>query len=721
MEPRNSGPNPANKHRFSIIFVPMLNNRWLILLFMVGLFSPFHGLWAAGNDTTHIQNIRIEADGFQRGIRGILTTFDLHLHRHTDETEDAPIFHSDLGPYLIRAFITDPNGLQVVGTDDAPNYRNKEGYCRDSIRFIVPDKGEVFPNLQLFIPFYALDLRSGTYNLRVKLEMRDAETGKLVQGLDPIQVTIAKPALKLLRMSVKYFEVDSTDLSSGNWDYHLLSEDESRPDPEWKLMRGRFPVHSPRRLKNVFKYEGETFDLSPVFTLSEGDLLDVRVEDFDLTSSSDQIGSTTLNPWRDNFQFATYQTRNFGKVKDFTFTLFGVYLPELEIGKIRAEAGVLFEGVTGKQICLDFRKLGRPEAEKFFIELLHTIGAAEEVPQFVRVKAGPAHLDAQDHLILDADSGTVELFIPHYGVTQPTGLVPGFLRLSARVAMDGQSFTLMERLQRLPVRKPEEELADVKFHSYLIDMDKHGAHAGFRIVCELEIPPFYSEDVGEKEYRFRPGITFPSGPIDPAWIEYTGEVPGTVNGPELLLSPGAGIQRVEMFIPAHHFEQLPAGTVPVRLTAAVRMGREAEEWMLGTAETTMNLMIPTPDTIEVRIPELEAKKYPWMKDGANLIWRLRSGDQVFYQSPVVYNDLKPTWPSEIRAKIALYGGIDDVRLEVLHQGRGGMEHLLGVLKRGSEEWPTRVTEGMKTPLQQRKVKMPGVKKCVVEIRDTGIR
>lgn len=687
----------------------MLKFRWVTGLYLILLLWVGGQGYAASGDSIRIERLRVEADGVQRGIRGVLATFDLQLTRPMDG--EIPVFHSDWGPYLIRSFITDPNGLPIAGTDDAPNYRNKMGHCRDSIRFIVPEKGELFPDFQLFIPFYALDLRSGTYDLRLKLEMRHAETGALIQVTDPIPIAINKPALKLLRMSVKYFSVDSFDLSGGNWDYHLLNEDESRPDPEWKLMRGRFPVHKPRKLKNTYEYEGESLDLTPVFTLSEGDLLDVRVEDFDLTSFSDQIGSTTLNPWRDNFQLATYQKRSFAKVKDFTFSLFGVYLPELEIGKIRTEVNSVFEGVTGTSVSWEYRVMGKPDASRFFIELQHTLGAQEEIPQFMRVKSGQGHLDDAQHLILDADSGTVSLFIPHYGITQPSSAIPSFLRLAARLTMDGQNFTLMERVQRLPNLFTDKDLADIRFLSYSADIDKQGSHAGFRVVCELEIPAMYGEDVADREYRFRPGIQLPSGPVDPAWVEYQENGPGRVAGPELLLDPTPGLKRIEMFIPAYHFSPLPKGNVPVRLNATVRMGREDEEWILGSAQTTMNLTLPTPDSVVMKVAMVQAKRYPWMKDGANLMWRLRSGNIVLFESPVVYNDFSPQWDQDLRATLELYGNMEDVRLEIVHLGRGRMEHLLGILKRGSDEWP--VDAG---PVRQ-KVKMPGLKKCVVEIRD----
>jgi hypothetical protein len=166
-----------------------------------------------------------------------------------------------------------------------------------------------------------------------------------------------------------------------------------------------------------------------------------------------------------------------------------------------------------------------------------------------------------------------------------------------------------------------------------------------------------------------------------------------------------------MFIPAYHFSPLPTGNVPVRLNATVRMGREDVEWILGTAQTSMDLTLPTPDSVTVKVVEVQAKAYPWMKDGANLMWRLRSGKVILFESPIIYDQISPQWNPDLRAKLAIYGNLEDLRLEILHMGRGRMEHLLGVLKRGSEDWPTGAGGFRK------KVKMPGLRKCVVEIRE----
>lgn len=691
----------------------MRTPRFLPVLCVLFLLQLLGSVYAGGVDSTWLENVKVDPNGLQKGIKGISISFDLRFAR--SEEGEIPIFKEDPGPFLIRAFVTDPNGLNLNGTDDAPNYRNQKSYCRDSIRVMLPEKGIVVPQLQLFIPFYAIDLRSGTYDLQVRIQMRESGNEQLVQELAPVAIKIEKPPLKLMRLSVKYFKVDSSDFSGGNWDYHLLNEDESRPDPEWKLMRGRFAVYKPRRLKNTFEYAGGSMDLTPLFTLSEGDLLELVIEDFDLTSYSDQIGNTTVNPWRPDFPFSTYQKRDFGKVKDFTFSLFGFYLPDLEIGNIRSTAPHQYEGVTGTSVSFDFKVTGRPDASKFFIELMHSIGAAEETPRFVRVVSGPGHVDAESHLIMDADQGTIELFIPHYGMSSTSGGVPGFLAIFARIRMEGQNYTLVQRLKRL--NNPlVDELKEVQFRSYSVDMDKKGAHAGFRVVCELNMPELYFSDIPDREYRFRPGVLFPSGPIDPTWIEYADDAPGKLSGSELLLDISPGPKVVEMFIPAYHFEELPKDKFQVKLNAVVRMGREAEELVVGTAETSMEIVVPEPDSIWVRVPELTSKKYPWMDGGANLQWRLRSGDVVLFESPIMYRDYSPVWAPDLRAFLVFYGAVDDIRLEILHYGNGGIEHLLGVLKRGSEEWPLKEAGKVSTEIYRTKVKMPGLKKCVIEVK-----
>lgn len=670
---------------------------WAIFL----LFSGALNAAAVDSLQPRIEEVRISTDAMQRGVRGISAKFNLVIPQIEDE--EMPVFVSEPGPYNLIASVYDDGGLGIRATEDAGEYSGVESICRDSLRFIVPQGRYEFRDLELFIPFFSMDLRSGLQHFRLRLEVFDSQTGQLLNDKLSDTLEFVKPPLKLLRFSLKRFVVDSTDPSGANWDFQLLNKDEIRPDLSWKLMRGRHVLFMPRKHKNTYEYEGTAVDLTPVFTLSEGDKLELFIEDFDLTSYPDQIGTMVVDPWDKDFQFATYQQKSVGSVNELVFAMFGFFLPELEVSNLKAKVGAQEDMVTGTRVSFHYEVEKRVGAGQFFLELFQTRGAQRIDPQFIRVTKGPVKLDEIGHLLLEAEKGDVELFVPHYGLPFEKGDIPAYLNLLADASIDEQRYTLLQRVQRLEDAS-NIELNDVRFSDFEVTETVQKGQTGLRINSIFHLPEYYRTDLPKTPFRVRPGMQTPFGQANPLDFEYTASAFWKTEGGEIILKILRDSVPLEFFIP---YRDLPleADEFALRTTFSVRSGYEENEILLGATMEEQNISRTVPAPITIQIPEVKSKKFSWLETDPNLQWRVFLGRDVVYESSVVYRNFEPTWRSE-KANILAYP-TDKIRIEVLHYSAGRAEHLLGVWKGSLADL---VGESGKNALEP---KMPGLKKCEI--------
>jgi hypothetical protein len=192
-----------------------------------------------------------------------------------------------------------------VWLKDSTNYiRSAKGYgtLTDSIGrlkirtplYLVYD-AKMYGAFTVYVPFAALQIPTGLQKIKPVIKVVDKAGKILVPGFGATYNEVEVPAKVDLRLTVKRIEVSEKDNKGENWDYHLVHCEGVKPEVYWAIkFGGRQLSRSPYEVNSLTYADDEgryTFE----FSISEGDIFYLDVNDFDVTSFSDKIGSYKID------------------------------------------------------------------------------------------------------------------------------------------------------------------------------------------------------------------------------------------------------------------------------------------------------------------------------------------------------------------------------------------------------------------------------------------
>ncbi|PKP22476.1 MAG: hypothetical protein CVU05_03795 [Bacteroidetes bacterium HGW-Bacteroidetes-21] len=230
-------------------------------------------------DSLIIFNLKTSADTSVNDVQGL---YNLFSSRFVYDT----LFHNRQQPASLwidaEVFL---NGKPVLACKSTRSFKNKKGNC--GFRTYIRQK-DVLVKRNL-LPYYALELKEGKYDLAIKITAWKNDTsfsGETAQrikiyGDSIIKATVNIPPKEYFKVLVSGVRAMETDFEGDPWDYNLISG--APPDICWKVIAGEgdnadFFYSSPV-VKN--SYSAAWLDDSGEITISKSDKIYVKVYDND--------------------------------------------------------------------------------------------------------------------------------------------------------------------------------------------------------------------------------------------------------------------------------------------------------------------------------------------------------------------------------------------------------------------------------------------------------
>lgn len=209
--------------------------------------------------------------------------------------------------YNQRILAGDSNEVYYIEVwlKDSSNYiRSAKGFgtLTDSIGrlkirtplYLVYD-AKMYGAFTVYIPFAALQIPTGLQKIKPVIKVVDKQGKILVPGFGAEYNKVEVPAKIDLRLAVKHIEVSEKDNEGENWDYHLVHREGVKPEVYWAVKFGGRQLSRSHYQVNSLTYTDEGGLYTFEFSISEGDVFYLDVNDFDVTSFSDKIGSYKID------------------------------------------------------------------------------------------------------------------------------------------------------------------------------------------------------------------------------------------------------------------------------------------------------------------------------------------------------------------------------------------------------------------------------------------
>ncbi|MEM7039543.1 MAG: hypothetical protein AAF570_21390, partial [Bacteroidota bacterium] len=520
---------------------------------------------------------------------------------------------------------------------------------RDSVRVFHGRQQIAWRDETLFIPYYAIAVGEGRHKLQLELHVRDLKTGRVVGKSDPLPFAFEKPEVQLFQVRLQDIYTEETDDSGETWDYQFLNPREIQPDIRWGIKRGDELVFQSDRQKNSTHYEGDPEeDVTPHFSLSEGDHVTIFVYDFDMISFSDRIGTLSLDPWAPDAVLSRMEKYTFGRVKEAVFAMEALNKPSLDITRFDLIEGVRENGVMGMRLKFDYKIQRRLEDSKYLVHMEQIWGDVHIVPSFARVLRGPAVMDEEDEVELLHNEGQVEVFVPQYGLlhTAQEGSAP-LMRLIAKVQLGDRNFDLGHRQQQ--IMRPLRAIEDLEFGQCKVSQQVHRGVHGVQISFEYRLSDQYFDDLDRSRFALRPKIKTNFGPAALADMDLLSKHELNKEATEIALYPDNDSGVVDLFMP---YYLLPPDhkSMDIRVEVdglmVLRKDAATRKYIGKFDGPQVSLELPEIRMRHFAVREIQARKERWMITNPNLQWRVLLGDQVMNASRIAYNSRRSRWTAE---------------------------------------------------------------------------
>lgn len=185
---------------------------------------------AQGDESFTVRKLTYTNQVLGNFVYGIEIQFELDY-----QAQKGPVKDSE-----ISVFLFDKNNHQIASHAHGEVYRDGENHLR--IVSKLPQAGSGTSTHRVFVPYYAISLLPGTYELRVvpriKKLLRDDTRAVPIEYDSASTVQLEMPALTKVALKVSELSVEATNLDGKSWDGGSLGigkEEAKLPDLRYRI------------------------------------------------------------------------------------------------------------------------------------------------------------------------------------------------------------------------------------------------------------------------------------------------------------------------------------------------------------------------------------------------------------------------------------------------------------------------------------------------------
>lgn len=682
---------------------------WLLACLIACLTGPS---WALANGTAaqkqsaSFANYNLVEGDSQVGIHGVRLNFDVLMKFRGDAVLNEGQSSID---YEVIATFFDETGRPIPANIDAGDFADSMGNVTDTVRIVQAKFHQNFDQVAMFVPYYAMSQLPGKRKIMVRLAVVDTRDSSLVGESELLTSYFTMPELNRFRVRMNRIEVAEKDGKDDSWDYYFLNRREVLPDIRWSLLRGRKIMLMSEKQKNKTVYEGDPEeDQTELFTLAKNDRIKLRVQDFDLITFSDEIGTVELDPWSGEFSPNQEIDIAFGQVLSARFEFEQLREPKLLLSYFEMLEGESEEGVTGIRLSFEYKLEYDIVGVRFRVRLAEMLADSVFTPRFAWVVSGPAeHVEGADFQ-LTSNSGKVELFIPQYGLSPaPFDKQNNVIRLTGEWRLDGQVFSMASRQRQLLQKyKP---INDFVFGQWSAGEEIREGIAGLLFSCEYHISGHYLKDLPGAVLRLYPEMKMQLGAVPPGYLQHVAPADAEWENDALLLSPEVDSSRLNLFMPYYMLpKELP--NLQLDLSYHADMTWEGKKTDIGGFKLKQEIVLPRRMSLRIRVKEVGAKRERRLFNQPALEWRVYQGNMEKYRSrPIAHDKTTLAWRPEESAELVLTEK-DLIRVEVYRVVGTAEPMRLGAWEGELEDLPE-IQKGF------HKLEVEGLKKLTVKVEE----
>ncbi len=237
-----------------------------------------------------IKNVTVKTTRY-RDATALKITYDVTLLHSIKEMEAggdtihwytiSVFFYADTGVLSAATGfnkIADSTGRLIPGHSLSPYTTNK-----------------IYPGQQVYIPVAAFNLDEGAHCLRPVFVAQDNWGNEIACKFKSDSLDFTMPPRIKLKLAVSYILVSDTDYRGEPWDDYVFNPKNAKPDVYWTTVLMGEKLNLADYANNSYTYsdpEGrDNFD----FTICKGDIIYLKVYDYDILSRDDFIGELKID------------------------------------------------------------------------------------------------------------------------------------------------------------------------------------------------------------------------------------------------------------------------------------------------------------------------------------------------------------------------------------------------------------------------------------------
>ncbi|MFN8298786.1 MAG: hypothetical protein U0T75_06750 [Chitinophagales bacterium] len=242
--------------------------------------------------------------------------FDVQLKQTYNELLKAG---DSAGFYILELRLKDGQGNWVSPSKGFGSCTDSSGRLKVTLNMPLNYESKIYAGQTIMLPFAAIGLEEGLVKLQPVVSVVDGWNQKRANDATGVMLDCIIPAKLHLNFSVREIQVEALNSKSQSWDYKLPDADNDKPEVCWSLLEANKKLCTSPFKANSLLYRDEEGKDDFVFTISRGDIFTIQVQDYDLNSYSDKIGSMKID-MNDMEKFSGSSfTSKFGRVVKLEF------------------------------------------------------------------------------------------------------------------------------------------------------------------------------------------------------------------------------------------------------------------------------------------------------------------------------------------------------------------------------------------------------------------
>lgn len=595
-------------------------------------------------------------DMVRKGLRGFAVI--LPLHAPAEPVEDS-VEAKPVGPWVFRCQWTDRDRFAVPLMADQDGAERK--YLGDSL---VITRAHMFLDRPdtLFFPYCLIDAEPGRMNLVAHFTLRDLAMPAQPPLQRDLEVALTKPLMRLVRLRVDRILSSSIDAKGETWDYRFFNPKDVQPDLQWQVRVGELPIHASEKQKNDTVYHGSASDITPWILISEGDKIQLQVNDHDLLGASDLVGQTLVDVDAGRFAAGVGYDFQFGQVRVAKLKIDAIVPPRVVVSGFEVVEGNPYRGLSGVRVRLRYDQRSRGREAEFKVRLLQR-GQGQERALGKGLVLGAGAIPAKDgSFFLSASEEDLELFVPHFYLDGDGR--QNRLRMEIIALMDGQE-VVVGREERQLVMPPESGL-DFVYGQWKASAHDRNGEGGIRLTLDYDLPEGYFSGLANASFFLKPQLKASWGAVPNRSLEPMERPSQHWKDSLLWMDASNRVGSLDLFLPYRKCATVE-GNVALAMQYDCWMVLDKDTIPIGSRGYSVDLQLPRLRALAIGVREAAVRRGGTFLTESNLYWVLRIGEREVYRSRLMRRNHHPEWREE--DMVHIYAADSDrITLEVRHHG-----------------------------------------------------